>query len=188
MCVQKNVDRSGGSLGQFDRIAVHCQIIVLVKAGESESEEKTLEPRKNCHVISIDCFFFMFFFLASLIEYRIRLFYKRKKRKNERCGTHTQSNNPVATLRKHWTRPVLFSRGFGRFGDWLYNFTLFFGCAWSIMRSALFHSSLVLMPSEFYRENTPKKINPITNNSHKMKLPDRRRTDSLQSPIPHTKV
>jgi hypothetical protein len=71
--VQKNVDRSGGSLGQFDRIALHCQIIVLVKAGESESEEKTLEPRKNCHVISIDCFFFMFFFrfLFSCLIYSI---------------------------------------------------------------------------------------------------------------------
>lgn len=70
VCVQKNVDRSGGSLGQFDRIAVHCQIIVLVKAGESESEEKTLEPRKNCHVISIDCFFFHVFlsFLVFLFD------------------------------------------------------------------------------------------------------------------------
>ena len=62
---------------------------------------------------------------------------------NDVAHTHNQTigcNSSEALA--DWPRPVLstvdFSRRFGRFGDWLYNFTLFFGCAWSIMRSRLF--------------------------------------------------
>ena len=62
---------------------------------------------------------------------------------NDVAHTHNQTigcNSSKALA--DWPRPVLstvdFSRRFGRFGDWLYNFTLFFGCAWSIMRSRLF--------------------------------------------------
>ena len=105
---------------------------------------------------------FSCFSSSSLIEYRIRLFYKRKKRKNWTMW-HTHSNNPVATLRKHWTRPVLFSRGFGRFGDWLYFILFFWVCMVDHALGPFFIPLSFWCCHQNFREKIPPKKNKSDN-------------------------
>lgn len=103
--------------------------------------------------------FFFHVFLPSFVNWiqnKVILQKKEKKKMNDVAHTHNQT---IRLQLSGSTGHARFSLAVGLVGlvtGFLFYF-LFFGCAWSIMRSALFHSSLVLVTIRILQKKYPQK-------------------------------